>query len=234
MTKEVQEKDKGVQSAIKQACAQWFQQNQIILDNQFRDVKCAKKTVKMHASDKSRSTRDMRNADLNLTDSSFFKDQANFPNVSLNTIINNEGILETIIENTIKKQGQLKSERQFYDSLKPRFVPKSYSGYYYKNTGVKPPSKEFKSKQPRFITFKVKNHANVETEKPLFEDSLLSQAVKNQDMKLYDYKASTLHTSKKPTKSPARSVSWLFINLCITFSMCLNHIIYIAAKAKRA
>lgn len=143
-----------------------------------------------------------KNADLDLTSTSISPILQKSPILTLE-MLQNEEFLEQVITSTIEKQRHLKSEKSFYESLKPKPEPTNYASYCYKSKGVKPPTKEFKSKQPRFITFKVRSHrmARNEFEKPLFDQSMLTEAIKNQDSQVYNYKVSTLTKNNSLNKS---------------------------------
>jgi len=179
--------EKNVKFAIKQAWAQWFEQNEINIDNNFWDVDWSRKTAKMHIFDESPSRQNFKsNSDLKVKDNSFSR----IPKINLDRIINNEEILVKIIENTIWRQEKIKYEKQFYDSLKSKGIPKITGGYCYKSKGVNPPSKEFKSRQPRFIKFKIKPQKKADPEKPLFDDTILSEGIKNKESNSDNLKAS--------------------------------------------
>ncbi|CAI2381294.1 unnamed protein product [Moneuplotes crassus] len=93
-------KDKEVQSTIRHACVEWLRKNLIPLDSKFRDIKIGNKVTRIT------------------------QNKAREPSIEENTFslqesMTDDDILERVIEQTIKKQQKARSERQFYDSLKP-------------------------------------------------------------------------------------------------------------------
>jgi hypothetical protein len=161
--------EKGVISVIKHAWAYWFEKNSIPIDGQFRDVKLARKTVKMH-------NRNHDNRLLNSQNNSNFYENLGYDAdetiISLREAMSDEDILAKIIEKTIQKKEKSKVEKEFYISLKPQNEELKWNNYWYSNKGANPPSKGFKMRKPRFLTFKLKKKNKAENERSLLEDSL--------------------------------------------------------------
>lgn len=111
---------------------------------------------------------------------------------SFQDTMTDDDILAKIIEQTIQSQQKTKYEKKFYQSLKPKDTQHEFDRYWYGNRGVKLPGKKIKAKKPRFISFKPKTDSSSkdpqEPERPLLEDSLLTEAVKHTDLKLDSFK----------------------------------------------
>lgn len=179
-TKEAEEK--GVVNAVKQACAQWFEQNSIPLDDEFKDVKLARKTAKMHQFSNSKERDNMIDSEMN--NSNKASPYAN-KRINIQEALQNEDILEKVIEMTIQKKQKIKQDKEFYNSLKSNKNQNELDHYCYMNKGVNLPGSQFNVKKARFISLKGVNDQNEEVEKPLFEDSAVSNAIKDPQNKLF-------------------------------------------------
>jgi hypothetical protein len=89
----------GVNSIIKHACADWFEKNSIPVDGEFRDVKLATKTVKMHEPQTKFSEKSPQNLDL----SESFRDSPIRTHLQRSSSQTDEDVLAKIIESTIEK-----------------------------------------------------------------------------------------------------------------------------------
>jgi hypothetical protein len=178
-----QAESKGVISTIKHAWVAWLGKNSIPLDGEFRDVKLANKTAKMHVK---RNEKQMNLSFSDLNNNAIMNEPAN----SSHTSMNDEDILAKIIEKTIDSQYESKFEKQFYDSLKPADSNQSFQGkYWYSNRGVKLPGKDIRAKKPRFISFKLKvMEDKFEDEKPLLENSILTDEIGREELKLQNFR----------------------------------------------
>lgn len=131
----------------------------------------------MHQFDNSKAHNSFLNADI----SRAFADD----NFNIQDALQNEDILEKVIEMTIQKKVKTKQDREFYNSLKPNVNLTEQDSYCYMNKGVNLPGSQFNVKKARFMSMKGVNDQNEEIERPLFEDSAISNAVKDHQNKLY-------------------------------------------------
>lgn len=95
--------NKGVTSAIKQACAFWFEQNSIDLDNNFKDVRCANKTTKMFK--RKGNTSFKAPPDLDLSDVMTGKNVEE-SYMDMSQLLTDEDILIKLIEHTINQKAK--------------------------------------------------------------------------------------------------------------------------------
>ena len=132
--------EKGVINAVKQAWAQWFEQNAIPLDEEFKDVRLAKKTVKMHQFKNSKEQDNYLNTDIDKPTKEVLRTK---DKIDLQDALHNEDILEKVIEMTIQKKVKAKQDKEFYNSLKSNKNQNDLDHYWYMNKGANLPGREF-------------------------------------------------------------------------------------------